>query len=68
MAEASARTIELREERAGSFAELVRWLDEHGWFEAGLVRQGKGGRFEVEESHVEFFLARARGLGLRVAR
>lgn len=65
----AVRAVELREERPGALADLEAWLDEHGWWDAGLVRRGaRAGRYEVDEGHLEFFLEQARGLGLRVVR
>lgn len=62
-------TVELREERPGALAAFEHWLEEHGWFESGVVRRLRPrGRYEVDEAHLEFFLEQARGLGLRVER
>lgn len=65
----AVRAVELREERPGALADLDTWLDEHGWFDAGLVRRGaRAGRYEVDEAYLDFFLEQARGLGLRLVR
>lgn len=63
------RAVELREERPGALADLEAWLDEHGWFDAGLVRRGaRAGAYDVDEGYLDFFLEQARGLGLRRVR
>ena len=59
--------FDVREERPGALAALCRWLEEHGWFDLGAARRlARGTRFAVDEDLADAFVARARGLGLRV--